>query len=313
MRKVRRLTTLAVVSYSILLAVANYCYGDTAQVVAANDEFQQAVRGLRAKQLNSIELASAVENEFRKNSLLQAIDRVSTATSLLDLRALFDALNTKAFYSDSRVNAFALEKFALLLKERADLRASEAKAVFGALVAARDFDRAKYFQKLTNVATPEPLPQTIDATIGKPATTLWFVNASKRVLERKSIPELHGVQLVVVASLDCQYSVRALNTVTSNDALMRSLPPVAYWIVPPERSLIFSKLQAWNSDHKLLQFALANAKDEWPFIDSWDTPEFYFLRDGKVVDRLTGWPRDGSNEQKLLSKLRELSGSAPAK
>ncbi len=313
MREIRRLTTLAVVSYSILLVVSNYCYGDAAQVVAANDDFQRAVRGLRAKQLSSIELASAVENEFRKNSLLQAIDRVNTATSLLDLRALFDALNTKAFYSDSMVNALTLEKLALILKERADLRPSEAKAVFGALVAARDFDRAEYFQKLTNVATPEPLPQTIDATIGKPVTTLWFVDPSKRVLERKSIPELRGVHLVVVASFDCQYSVQALKAVTSNDALMRSLPSVAYWMVPPERSLIFSKIQAWNSDHQFLQFALANTKDEWPFIDSWDTPEFYFLRDGKVIDRLTGWPRDGSNEQKLLSKLRELNRSALTK
>ena len=56
---------------------------------------------------------------------------------------------------------------------------------------------------------------------------------------------------------------------------------VTYWIVPPERSLIFTKLQTWNSDHQGWQFALATAKHEWPFIDFWDTPEFYFLKTAK--------------------------------
>lgn len=313
MRKIWRLKALDVVGCLVTLAVANYCYAAVLDIAAANSEFQRAVLGLREKHLNSIDLANAVENEFRKSQLHLAIDQIDRETLLPEIRALFDAFNARAFYTDSMVDALAFEKLALLLKARTDLRPSEAKAVFGALVSVRAFDRARRFQNLANVSTLEPLPQTIDAAIDGTATTLWFVDKLKRVLERKLIPELRGVQLVVVASLDCQFSVRALNAVTENEALMQSLPPVTYWIIPPERALNFAKIQKWNFDHDLLQFALANKKEEWQFLDSWETPEFYFVKDGKVVDRLTGWPRDGSNEQKLLLKLRELNRSVPTK
>lgn len=32
---------------------------------------------------------------------------------------------------------------------------------------------------------------------------------------------------------------------------------------------------------------------EWPMIDDWATPIFYFLRDGRLVAKVIGWPRGG--------------------
>ena len=32
---------------------------------------------------------------------------------------------------------------------------------------------------------------------------------------------------------------------------------------------------------------------DWPQFDSWATPVFYFMREGRVVATVTGWPKEG--------------------
>lgn len=306
-------TICAVLCCAGLLAITNRCLASAYGVdVAANDiSFQIAIRKLVEKDLNSIEFSSAVETEFRTARFSEALGSVTADSAPSEIRPLFNALSMKSFYSLLLVDALALEKLAMLLKAKKDLRPTEAKAVFGALLGARAFERAKLFQNAVNPTAAETLPKTIDLLDAGSARTLWLIDQSNRVIERKLVPEFRGAQLIVVASTQCQFSVRAMTAIAADTALSAAVPTSTLWIVPPERSLPFTALQRWNQSHDLLQFALVNKKDEWPFIDSWDTPEFHFLKDGKVVDRLTGWPRDGSNEQKLLSKLRELNLPAP--
>ena len=31
---------------------------------------------------------------------------------------------------------------------------------------------------------------------------------------------------------------------------------------------------------------------EWPLIESWQTPGFYFIKDGTIVASVIGWPGD---------------------
>lgn len=239
------------------------------------------MRNLAEKDLRSIALSSAVETEFRKAQFSEALDNVTAAAAPDEIRALFNALSTKSFYSNLLVDALALEKLALSLTATKDLRPTEAKAVVGALVAARAFDRAKRFQSAVYPTSPGTLPKAIDLVDAGSARTLWFIAPSSRTIERKLVPELRGAQLIVVASTQCQLSIRAMTTIAADTALSAAVPTSTLCIVPPDRSLAFTALQQWNRSHDLLRLALVNKKDEWPFIDSWETPEFYFLKDGE--------------------------------
>lgn len=282
-------------------------------MVERHKRFQSDVQTLITQKLSSVALARAIEREFEKYQFVDPSIASLNPFGVSDLRALFDALNTKSFYAESTHNAHALERAALALARRTELRPSDVKAVYGAFVAARLFDDATRFKDRTNFSPSESLPLTLNNTKASLTTTLWFADKTARILERRTIPELSGIQLVVVVSPQCQFSTLAMKTIGLNAKLAALLQPLTYWIVPPDRSLDFSKIQRWNVVHNLLPFTLVHKKEDWAFVDSWETPEFYFLKDGKVVDRLTGWPRDGSHEPMLLRKLHALQLSAPEK
>jgi hypothetical protein len=37
--------------------------------------------------------------------------------------------------------------------------------------------------------------------------------------------------------------------------------------------------------------------NEWPMIDRWDTPVFYFFKRGRLVRQIVGWAPWGSKKQ----------------
>lgn len=42
-----------------------------------------------------------------------------------------------------------------------------------------------------------------------------------------------------------------------------------------------------------LPIAFSARREDWPFVDDWSSPTFYFLRQGKLVAKVTGWPKEG--------------------
>jgi hypothetical protein len=41
----------------------------------------------------------------------------------------------------------------------------------------------------------------------------------------------------------------------------------------------------------------AYKREEWPMIERWETPVFYFFRDGRVVGKVIGWPVAGRKNE----------------
>ena len=75
----------------------------------------------------------------------------------------------------------------------------------------------------------------------------------------------------------------------------------AHWIAPADRRLQLDVLRAWNQDHPLTQFAIAWRRDEWPQIDHWATPTFYFFARGDLVAKVSGWPDEGRHEELMAA------------
>jgi len=63
-------------------------------------------------------------------------------------------------------------------------------------------------------------------------------------------------------------------------------------------------LQRWNREHRDYPVALVVRQTEWTFVDYWNTPTFYFLKDGVVVEKVVGWPKAGHRDE-LLSASRK--------
>lgn len=50
---------------------------------------------------------------------------------------------------------------------------------------------------------------------------------------------------------------------------------------------------------------IAFDRAEWPDFDSWSTPMFYFLCDGKLISVVEGWPSEG-NKEALLKAAEQI-------
>jgi len=79
--------------------------------------------------------------------------------------------------------------------------------------------------------------------------------------------------------------------------------------VPPMRQLHVDRVALWNKLHPTQVMALAYKTKNWPIIDDWSTPIFYFVRNGIVVDKVVGWPKDGRNTPLLRAAISRFGAS----
>jgi hypothetical protein len=61
------------------------------------------------------------------------------------------------------------------------------------------------------------------------------------------------------------------------------------------------EFQRWNHEHPAMQHTIAYRNDEWPMIDWWGTPTFYFIKDGAVIAKFVGWPKEGRRAELLTA------------
>jgi hypothetical protein len=178
-------------------------------------------------------------------------------------------------------------------------------SVYENYVGARMFEEARKVYALHPVTGMEQIPSLQSlSTLDQPGPKAWFVDNNKDSISLMPI-DLRGVHIVVVGHPLCHFTRNAI-AFLSQDAQLRSIfDRYAIWLAPPSKKLSIHLFQAWNKDHPAQAMVLANRYDDWPMIDYWDTPTFYFLRDGKKVAEVQGWPT-GGRKSEILSAAHNL-------
>ena len=64
------------------------------------------------------------------------------------------------------------------------------------------------------------------------------------------------------------------------------------WITPQETVENFASIAGWNQKYASARMEAVYLQKEWPLIESWQTPGFYFIKDGTIVASVIGWPGD---------------------
>jgi hypothetical protein len=210
-----------------------------------------------------------VGREYTRLFTLRVREKAIRAARPADLAALLDAANIATFYTLEPTHArHALEAFDAL-GERATVEQRDAMR--------------KMLVK-TRVLDPHPgldLPVVVDLTTGPGPTEL--VVEQDRVVRRTV--DLKGEQILVAAVPGCHFAANAIAAIDADPAL-RAAFAGAHWLVPQEVS-------GDVDEARDTRFTLAFNRDEFPMIDEWDSPTFYFLRDGAVVAKVVGWPAEG--------------------
>jgi len=166
------------------------------------------------------------------------------------------------------------------------------------LVALRHFDAAAAFARSNPSQRFESLPAIDDSrgccTDSRPQ--LLFIDSSQR-LQRRSAP---AASIVVVAHPLCHFTQNAIHDIEKDAALASALEKSWLWIAPQDGYLSLDAFETWNSEHPHARMSIAYRQSEWPMAAIWDTPTFYFFRNGAIVASVHGWPAEGH-----LAELRD--------
>ncbi|HMG55608.1 MAG TPA: hypothetical protein VK601_19050, partial [Kofleriaceae bacterium] len=222
-----------------------------------------------------------------------------------ELDLLFRAASVTASYTANERHVHAMTSILAAQDGRGLAANAEYRRTYEALVAARMLSDAREFARRHPLQEFDALPElneAVDLTVGRP--TEWTVDPHKRALLRRNAA-LDAVQIVVVSHPLCHFSQAAMRDIQADPVLGEVFRVHAKWLAPPDGSIHFDVVQKWNSMHPHQETTLTYRREEWPMIDSWDTPTFYFIKDGAVAAKLTGWPREGRRAE-LMDAARQV-------
>jgi hypothetical protein len=237
-------------------------------------------------------IASKIHHRYDS---LFAIDQSSAALAKLgppDVALLFRAADLDFFYTVSRASLRDMQLDLNELRRRGIARKEDDGKVYAALVESRLFGQARAFAELHPLAATERVPAVVDNVVRRGPTALLVEDGGKK-LERKSVDVKDGRRIVVVSSPLCHFSQRAIGSIESDPVLGPLFRDHALWIVPPDESTSISSVSTWNRVHPNEQMQFAYQREEWPMVERWETPVFYFLDGGRVVSKVAGWPLAG--------------------
>ncbi|MCL1501070.1 hypothetical protein [Xanthomonas nasturtii] len=217
-----------------------------------------------------------------------------------ELETVLRASQRLAYYTDDERY---LQQMSLVMKALGSSAGPDAlKRYHQTLLQFRRFADAAQLARRHPGLSFEPTP---DVVMADPAVqpNAYAIDQGNRRLREIHVP-LRGDTLVVIVHPRCRFSVSAMGDLR-NTPLLRGLALV--WLAPVGLHLDYEVLEAWNTTHTDQSIVLARHAADWAMIDSWSTPSFYLMHDGKVVAHFSGWPQEG-NWMQLRALLAKRSG-----
>ncbi|WP_266159974.1 hypothetical protein [Dyella silvatica] len=232
-----------------------------------------------------------------------------------DLQFLYKSAHLAAFYTfDKKYLADMQLDLAELARRKLD-SANNYADLYATLVSQRKFDDAKLLSKQRPAQTFKPLPIYRDSNKPiEPGPSVLALSDGPDGLEmRRSVVDLTrpATQIIVVSHPLCHPSKRAMHDIQADPAFSKAFASHARWITPQDGNANFDVLARWNKQNPAFSMSPAYRQSDWPMIDIWATPAFYFLHNGKVVKTVSGWSKQG-NRRELEEGLRQI-GLLPLK
>jgi len=256
----------------------------------------------RHARLQDVEKQTAGDDRARARAMSEAFDRDLgaaysaerlAAASDDDLEQLFQAANRIVFYAHAPRHAVLQQQAANAMEARSTLTDKHRRDLYRGAVVTRRFDDANALARAHPALQLQVLPAvpTADAP-GAGKIVVWRPADDAEALSTQIVEQDASTRVVVLSHPRCGFSQRAIAVIEADPVLSARLRE-ALWLAPPNGSLDLRDVQAWNRTHPGARLSYAVAMRDWPQFDNWATPVFYFMREGRVVATVTGWPKEG--------------------
>jgi len=223
-------------------------------------------------------------------------------TSGSDLDLLYRAASLSAFYSRAKTDVADMKSIFQELRTRKLLEKRHYVHLYEALVSTRQFMQARELaSKNPHLGLPL-LPRYREAPQIKPGSpTELVLSADKKTWLRTTVDLQQDSQIVVVSHPLCHFCQYAIRDIEADSVLRGLFARHALWIAPQDGNLDLDDFQEWETQHPNATIRVAYKQSEWPMIDTWNTPSFYFLAHGKVVAKVVGWPKEGHKAELIAA------------
>ena len=219
-------------------------------------------------------------------------------------RAATLAFNTTSqpdYLADMRRDFAELER-----RHRADR--PHASDLYDALLAAHHGDEARALLAAHPAIerSPPPLMRSFGRIRnGQPSLWVATPGTRKRELVRFRFNTRAPAQVIVLASTGCHFSANAARDIEADPLLRDLFREYGQWVAPPSEVTAFDAVREWNEAHPALRLGIAYDNAALPMVERFETPVFYFLDHGTVVDTVVGWP-PGGNLDAIRRGLRKI-------
>lgn len=298
---------------AVALSTASLAAGGQARTIAQKyDEYNEAVQAAIMASPANYRLAGVdYTTLFSADQTSAAIHEAATD----DLRLLFDAATEAAFYTrlvgDAAHFTEDMARDLAELDKRHSATTDEHTEMYKALALNGEFSAARAFYRKHKIADLPPLPTVRDEVphdrSGGP--TMLTLSAKRRALIRRFVDIGNGPMVIALVDPQCHFCEAFLRDMQTHPELLGKFENHSIWITPTDGIFQFDTLQQWNHNHPRQPLNIVYRFSEWSMIQDVAVPTFYFLRNGKLVAIVVGWPKEG-NVPELRVALKKIGLSA---
>jgi hypothetical protein len=179
----------------------------------------------------------------------------------------------------------------------------QVESVHYLLISRRDFLAAHRFAARTGLKSV-----SFNNAVRNPgvARTALYFDSKLESWERRELDINRGSQIVVLSSPMCPPCEQAAREIANDPELNRVFREHSVWLAPTHMPLEDHYFRAWSNAHPEFRTAAIYDPDEWPTAMSVEvqaTPTFFFFVDGKLQERVLGWPPN-NGKIRLVEPLR---------
>lgn len=284
---------------AILAVSGGLCLAAPATFDDRYSDFGKKIRDFSGQPRSSVKnITTAAYAEFMRGQPSLAELTAGPAIGMEELKLRARAADEAAFYSGNSAYALEFRDLTRLLERQGNASPSTISRVYFALLSVRDFAAAESWRLSHPEAGFGALPEiTLLPPELRSKPSVLVLHENKRALEQRLVDMKTGPVVVAVGYPQCHFSKNSVTDIENDPVLQKRLQNHIRWITPQDRNFDFERLQKWNAEHPTARLAITYLADAWFDIDTWATPTFYFFKDGKLMNKVEGWPKEGSKPQ----------------
>ena len=207
-----------------------------------------------------------------------------------DVKDFYEIAMTLSFYANGPRYTRQMRRAFDEMEKRGLTTRRIGKRMRDQYVASRMFVDANKFSESRPDLKLKSIPEIEISREKSALPSLLRLSADGKSLSQESFDIGKDARVVVVGSPWCSFSQTASAAIANDSVLSTLMNLHSIWILGQSMIPDFDDIKKWNDTFVGRPLLIVNRNEEWPWIPAWETPDFYFVKHGKIVTSVVGWP-----------------------